>query len=457
MKLIFVHGWSVTNTRTYGDLPAVLAAPSDQHDIDMEISHVHLGRYISFHDEVSMEDVARAFDQALRDTLATQNGSIQKFSCITHSTGGPVVREWVERFYGAELLSDLPLEHLIMLAPANHGSSLAAIGKERVSRINSWFQGVKPGQGILDWLVLGSNGQWRLNERSLNYSLAENNFFPFVLTGQDIDSKFYDFLNSYLTEVGSDGVVRVASANLNFRYVRLVQSDGIVRKRPKTLSLKVDGVIRKSEGAGFGLIPNASHAGSTMGIMNSVKLNADPQKPVIDQIFGCLKVGDKKEYDTQALALEALTTDTQSQTDRNMMMVFQIKDDRGQTIKDYDLLLLGGKRYSPGKLPEGYFIDKQMNAETGRLVYYVNAKKLQTLGAIGFRVIARPDKGFTHYAAGEFHSDEINVAELIVPNQTLYVEIEMKRRVARNVFKLGSPSAKTTEFKSEKPAKEILN
>jgi len=204
-------------------------------------------------------------------------------------------------------------------------------------------------------------------------------------------------------------------------------------------------------------MPNASHSGSTMGIMNSVKLNADPQKPVIDQIFGCLKVGSKQEYDTQALALETLTTDTQSQTDQNMMMVFQIKDDRGQTIKDYDLLLLGGIRYLPGKLPEGFFIDKQMNAETGRLVYYVNAKKLQTLGAIGFRVIARPDKGFTHYAAGEFHSDEINIAELIVPNQTLYVEIEMKRRVARNVFKLGSPSAKTTEFKGEKPAKEILN
>ena len=90
-------------------------------------------------------------DSALRHMPGNQS-RIQEFSCITHSTGGPVVREWVDRFYGARKLRELPLKHLVMLAPANHGSALAVLGKQRLSRMKSWFQGVEPGQKVLDWL-----------------------------------------------------------------------------------------------------------------------------------------------------------------------------------------------------------------------------------------------------------------------------------------------------------------
>ena len=98
------------------------------------------------------------------------------------------MREWVERFFGASRLKTLPLQHLVMLAPANHGSSLANLGKARVGRIKSWFQGVEPGQRILDWLSLGSDEQWTLCERYLAYEPADNNYFPFVLVGQTIDT-----------------------------------------------------------------------------------------------------------------------------------------------------------------------------------------------------------------------------------------------------------------------------
>jgi len=30
MKLVFVHGWSVTSTETYGDLPQVLEREADE-------------------------------------------------------------------------------------------------------------------------------------------------------------------------------------------------------------------------------------------------------------------------------------------------------------------------------------------------------------------------------------------------------------------------------------------
>ena len=45
-----------------------------------------------------------------------------------------------------------------------------------------------------------------------------------MLTGQSIDRHFYDNLNSYTGEAGSDGVVRVAAANLNFGMLRIEQA-----------------------------------------------------------------------------------------------------------------------------------------------------------------------------------------------------------------------------------------
>ena len=68
--LVFVHGWSVTSTATYGELPARLrreAANAGGPGID--IAHLHVGQYVSFRDEVQMADLARAFDQALRRVL----------------------------------------------------------------------------------------------------------------------------------------------------------------------------------------------------------------------------------------------------------------------------------------------------------------------------------------------------------------------------------------------------
>ena len=163
MKLLFIHGWSVTNTDTYGDLPEAIQSNVPA-DFNLDIRHIFLGRYISFHDEVKVDDIARAFNKARLDAIGDE-----KFSCITHSTGGPVIREWIDQFYGAGNLAQLPLTHLIMLAPANHGSALAQLGKARLSRMKSWFEGVEPGQGVLNWLELGSSEQRRLNMKWLKY------------------------------------------------------------------------------------------------------------------------------------------------------------------------------------------------------------------------------------------------------------------------------------------------
>ena len=475
MLIIFVHGWSVTDTGTYGRLPEALAARADEYGLEIEIKHVWLGRYISFHDEVSAADVARAFDRALRDQVSGSKEEIDKFSCITHSTGGPVVREWLNRFYGSDKFSQSPLQHLVMLAPANHGSALAALGKKKVGRIKAWFDGVEPGQRILDWLCLGSLQQVELAKAYLDYKLSDSGFFPFVLTGQSIDKKMYDFLNSYLVEPGSDGVVRVAGANMNYSMIRLKENREKmeVDHGPQKLTvrlLEVDGEIKRPDPVPLGVIPGASHSGRQMGIMGSVLSPEAKDRPQVDEILKCLKVKDFNEYKAREKALEEMNLETQKKTHRYSMLVFVIKDDQGDPVKDYDLFLLGSDNFDPDKLSKGFFVDRQQNPlNPNHLVYYVDYDVITENKLTGFRIIARPSKGFAFYHIVEYRSSQVDLNNVLKPNETFYVEIELLRCVDENTFRFdnaSSPEVKTKgvffksetrhSFKDEKPAgKEV--
>jgi len=470
MLLIFVHGWSVTDTNTYGRLPEALAEQASEYNLSIEIKHIWLGRYISFNDDVSVADVSRAFHSALLDQIP-EDKNIAEFSCITHSTGGPVVREWLDRFYGASELFQSPMRHLVMLAPANHGSSLAALGKQRVGRMKAWFSGVEPGQRILDWLSLGSQQQYALAESFLEYKPVESRFYPFVLTGQTIDKKLYDFVNDYLVEVGSDGVVRVAGASLNYSMIKLVETDMIETvlhgsDEIQVQLLKGDGVLRRPSFVPLGVIPGASHSGKSKGIMRSVVTPKSNKKPQVGEILKCLAVNNEADYSDRGKALEELTKHAQKKTHRYLMLVFIIKDDQGDPVTDYDLFLLGGDSRSPDKLSKGFFVDRQQNvAHHNHLVYYVDYDVITKKQLTGFRIIARPSDGFAFYHAVQYHSDSIDINSLLKPNETFYVEITLHRCVDENVFKFDNSSElklrkegfiikseTRNSFKAEKPS-----
>lgn len=253
MIVIFVHGWSVTNTNTYGALPQWLESQSNDGVLDIQVGNIYLGRYISFADTITIDDIARAFDQAVRDEIADQLRDGERFACITHSTGGPVVRKWMDLYFKSDL-AKCPLSHLVMLAPSNHGSALAQLGKSRLSRIKSFFEGMEPGQHVLDWLELGSDMSWQLNESWLDYDCPANGIYPFVLTGQKIDRQLYDALNSYTGEAGSDGVVRVAAANMNYSLLKLHQAG------TNGENLVVSKMTR-SKPMALGVLPECSHSG----------------------------------------------------------------------------------------------------------------------------------------------------------------------------------------------------
>ncbi len=427
MHVIFVHGWSVKNTNTYGNLPAWL----QQQGASFQVQNVYLGKYISFDDSITVDDIARAFDQAVREALGP---SIKDgFACITHSTGGPVIRKWMDLFYRDKLKS-CPLSHLIMLAPANHGSALAQLGKGRLSRLKTaLLDDAEPGARVLDWLELGSEQSWALNEAWLDYDCIAGGVYPFVLIGQSIDRAFYDHLNSYTDEAGSDGVVRVAGANMNYRLLRLHQ-DGDV--------LHVD-IDRHSTPMALGVLPGLAHSGDEMGIIRSVTQQNAASHPTVKWVTRCLQVTSAADYTSVSADLAKLTGRTQ-----NAERVERVKKLFG-SVTDYDLYITAGPNYSPDELPTGFFVDRQRNQRNpGKLTYYLDydvlttgLSKPQMEGRLGFRIIARPSESSTalaFYRPIEFRSDAKTLGTILHPNETLMVEVKMSRRVDATVFRVES-------------------
>lgn len=502
--VVFVHGWSVTNTNTYGGLPIRLRDEAAAAGIAIQVKEIFLGRYISFHDEVRINDISRAFRIAVADELSDLLKDGTRFVCITHSTGGPVIRDWWHRYYETVSKSEIcPMSHLIMLAPANYGSALAQLGKGRLSRIKSWFGGIEPGQGVLDWLELGSKAAWNLNQewiRSDGRQISSKGIFPFVLTGQYVDRAFYDNLNSYTGELGSDGVVRVAAANLCGSYIKLVQQ--VPKKKPGKKGEFEANVFEVEEfteapASAFRIISGKSHSGSKMGIMRSVKKTARDRKSreIIKAILDCLKVQTKSQYEKLCQRFEIETQEVQKQEihevethflrsdthffhDKFSMVIFRVHDDEDYPITDFDLILTAGPDSDPNHLPRGFFADRQRNSVNRETITYyfsydvmagadevfdkenkIVREAMAGAETLGFRIIPRPDSGFVHYLPCEIKASKDLLHQALKPNSTTLIDIRVRRIVRKNVFRLKKMMNDTIkgEFKKTKPGDEIVD
>lgn len=449
MRVVFVHGWSVTNTDTYGGLPQALAraAPAA---LDLQVDHLYLAKYVSFADEVMVDDIARGMEAAVRAEVVPKLSKGERFACITHSTGGPVARAWISLFYGSAP-EKCPLSHLVMLAPANHGSALAQLGKSKLARMKFFIGGAEPGIGVLNWLELGSDQSWHLNSAWMDYALTHAAIYAFVLTGQSIDRGFYDNLNSYTGEAGSDGVVRVAAANLNYGQLRLEQ-----QRRGFKLSKQGQSPV-----TALGVLPGLSHSGADMGIMRSVKVTDDGSHPTVKAVLQCLNVSSANGYRTCVKELDALTHRTQNheritaekelfiftrkfRTSRYFMLVFRVTDDRGNLLTDYDILFTAGPDYDANQLPPGFFVDRQRNNKSpDKLTYYLDYdvmapwfEKPALQDKFGFQISARPAEGFAYYKVGEHRGTFSGLSKYFAPNQTVMIEIVLRRQVMDGVFRL---------------------
>lgn len=466
--VVLVHGWSVRETSTYGELPQRLKSEARrQGGPDIDTHDLWLSKYVSFHNEVRLEDISRALEAALRRELGDAFGQ-RSLVLITHSTGGPVVRDWINRYYLQEG-KRVPVRSLIMLAPANFGSALAQLGRSRLARLKTWFEGVEQGLGVLDWLELGSPESLALNAdwREASQRLMRQGVYSFVLTGSSIDHAIYDHVNAYTGEMGSDGVVRVAAANLNHRHVTLHQQPpDDARARQLPLEVTAD---ERLDGVPLAILEGRSHSGDAMGILRSIRDRQD-EHPTVMAILDCLAVASAADYrrlgrqfarqnDIVLARQRVEERDLPGPFDRTVIndpcsqLIFRMFDDHGHRVRDFELLLTADGD-DPDRLPPKFFIDRQKNhRDAATLTYYLNATRmlgdapviqdgrelrprLPATEGLGLKVRPFPQEGFVHYIPAILPASEEWLRELVRPHETTLVDIYLHRVVREGTYRL---------------------
>lgn len=455
--LVFVHGWSVTHTSTYGALPQRLQQQAAAHGIALDISDIWLSEYVSFDDAVTMPDLVRAFDHALRD-LHLLSAS---FACITHSAGGPVVREWLRaQRERPGVHSTIRLTHLMMLAPANFGSALAQLGKGVLGRLKAWWDGIEPGQPVLDWLELGSAESWSLNLDHIHgEDPAGYGQFLFVLTGDRPDRGLYDHANSYTGENGSDGVVRIAAANLNAHHAVLARGTSAAYD---TLSLH----LTKAPRTAFKLIAGASHSGTEQGIM------AAAPEVTVDTLLRCLRVTDAGRYAQLCDAFEQENAERDADKieretvgpfparvhihDPRSLLIVRLADESGEALIGSRFLLTAGAPANPDWMPQGFMLDRQANRRSANVIsLFLNHTLLagdqRVADPASSRRTLRPAtearrpygamlqpadlSELVHHALARSAASQ-DLFDAIGPHQTTLLDVVLPRLVHEGVFRL---------------------
>ena len=455
--LVFVHGWSVTNTSTYGQMPQQLQQQAAAAGLPLTLADIWLSEYVSFDDAVTVADLVRAFDHALCDLHLPD----PSFACITHSTGGPVVREWLRAQRDKPTVySAIRLSHLVMLAPANFGSALAQLGKSVFGRLKSWFSGVEPGQRILDWLELGSAASLTLN---LDYIHSDDPLthgqFQFVLIGDRPDRALYDHLNSYTGEDGSDGVVRIAAANLNARHA-VLSPQGDAASNMLMLN------VSRGPRCAFKMIPDASHSGDAHGIM------AHAAPDTVQVILRCLSIRDAASYtalcdafDAENAARDANKVELEPAGpfaprvhihDPRSMLIVRLTDEAGEPLTGAGFLLTAGVPASADLMPAGFMLDRQANSKQRTtlslfLDYSLLAGDARVADPRDGRKTLRPAVvshrpygayvepvdliGLVHHAIAQSQPGD-DLFNILGAHQTTVLDVVLPRQIHEGVFRL---------------------
>ena len=196
-------------------------------------------------------------------------------------------------------------------------------------------------------------------------------------------------------------MVRVAAANLNASYVKLEQQlpegTGSELSAPK-LSVTAQ---HASDATAFALIAGRSHSGEEMGVLRSVKNDGKPH-PTVSAVLACLNVKDASGYSQtrrQFAGQNARLRDAERVErhhnrlfpdnfylhDSYSMIQLRLRDDRGHSVSDFDLLFTG-KKNDPSTLPPGFFQDRQRNSRDGGcLSYFVNYDMMNGLPAVDYK------------------------------------------------------------------------
>ena len=336
-EVLIVHGWS-DSYESFQPLKSLLVTAGYQ------TTQVFLGQYASMRDDVTFDDLATGLQRRFVELGKSGALTLNPFSLdiIVHSTGGPVVRHWLNHFLGDICKGDLercPVRSLIMLAPANFGSRLAAQGKSALAKLfkGGMGTGFQTGKRILEGLELGSPVLWRIAEGDLfggkrRYPCTPAGPFVFVMSGSETYGELKGLVAKGANENGSDGTIRAAAASLNSIKIDL---DYTNPDQPKPQIL-----LQPNEPFAFRIMPGMNHS--------SIVPKTAPALPneTFSQIQQCLAVStpaqykalsDRWEADTKAFFDGEPNRSSNEPVDPHQQFIVRARDEIGNDITDYRL------------------------------------------------------------------------------------------------------------------------
>ncbi|MDD5364252.1 MAG: hypothetical protein PHR30_02835 [Gallionellaceae bacterium] len=466
--VLIIHGWSDTS-KSFHALADFLGAH------DYTATELWLGDYVSMDDDVRVADVGKRMGSVLDDMIKA--GSLpESFDVIVHSTGGLVAREWLTTHYRGRA-QECPMKRLVMLAPANYGSKLAAIGKSMLGRIvkgyNNWFH---TGQGMLNDLELGSPYQWELAQRDIliapgagdaNSYYGDDRVWPFVIVGTH---PYANLLRQTVNEDGADGTVRVCAANLNakgvtidFRYSEPQQVVTLWGSRLDGFSIPLAVLPTRTHGSIID--PERADRDNREDIAETPEEKAQLGQFILEALdcadFDQYRQIQQKWQDfSEATAARRTQSDNPDYYHQYMQANFDVSDDCGQPVNDYFLEFFSNTARknddANAYLHRSVIEDVKVNSQNpaGRNLYFDRTDLLEgyypQVPGRGDPVLylsisaASPGKNISYFASQKtgadmqiaVHYEVDETARWLKHNATHFVRIILPRQPAEKIFTL---------------------
>ncbi|HXM18322.1 MAG TPA: hypothetical protein VN934_05870 [Candidatus Tumulicola sp.] len=478
--VILVHGYSVQLLNNYAAIPQLLASAG------VSTNSILLSAFISLDDAVSCDDLAFALEDRMAVLEAKHGVNLRKTAMITHSTGAIVTRRWILNRMKRYPSKDLP-SHFISCAGANHGSSLAQLGRSIMAKIFREFeQHTSVGVRVLQDLDYGSaflrrlNGEWLAEWNRPQSSLSR--VFCFSMGGAD-HSFWKNQLAWQAHETGSDGTVRISAANLNYRWMRVdMAQDGTITARPETMSRPAAHLVIDTPTERYSHTSQRERdvkglvLSEAAGIINSFTDRRHLNEPVTDDVRGILDgVTSLQDRPFQAL-IEAMSVDTatayeavrlkwaaetavwtnQKNADSinpqaDATIVVTLSDDENTPIHDSLIMLKDDngnvKTVSLSLEPHQPLYNP---ASPGTMSFYVNADRW--LGIHPHRVSVEVHSGtaYASYAPIDDESISDQTFHVVQTNEFTYIDLRVRRNTERSYMLYSAIDPAITQY-GDKP------
>ena len=451
--IVILHGWNATSA-SFERLARLLRA---EH---RDVSIVSLADYLSLEDEVRFDDLTTAMHAAWnRHELPTRTGAVD---AIVHSTGALVIRDWLQRHSAPD---QSPLKHLVMLAPANFGSPLAHKGRSFIARGTLGFirkregRPFETGARILKGLELASPYTWRLAERD-RFGEGGTRYQPGnVLCTVLVGNTGYRGIRSIVNEDGSDGTVRVSTANMNCLRIRAEFA-----ANPEEVGHDVTYELEPSCGStGFGVMDGHTHGSITLapgeGESPTTPVRSTRDRTLLAHVVEGLTVTDegfgewcdRLAEDNAALLPATATRGSHKHGFQNT--VVRVQDQYGAGVDDY-LLEFYEKDDDTGRIAELFHssairsVHKYSGDPSYRSIYVDCTRLRRTIDQVGewlsLSVTAYPELddripvGFTTLGDDGIGGVRIragDIATFFQPHRTALVTLQLTRQQAEETFR----------------------